>query len=223
MYVGWNMKTYLITVAPDTSVLKARELMDAHKISHIPVTDGKARLLGIVTDRDLKEAWASPATTLSVYELTYVLQKLTVENVMTKDVLTASPDMTIERAALMIHDHKIGALPVVKDDKLVGIITANDLMEVLLVALGMSEDSARLSILARNRIGVLADVGRIMQQADINIRSVVTAPLRGSDDVWQLILRVNTAAHPKAVKTLEAAGFKVITDYVEDLTPYLPA
>lgn len=223
MYVGWSMKTYLITASPSTSVLKARELMDNHKISHLPVTDGRARLLGIVTDRDLKQAWASPASTLSVYELTYVLQKLTVESIMTRDVLTATPDMTIERAARMIHDNKIGALPVVKDDKLVGIITSTDLMEVLLVALGMSDDSARVSILVRNRIGVLADVGRIMQQAGVNIRSVVTAPLQGVDDVWQMILRVNAAAQTKAVELLRDAGFKVITEYVEDLAPFLPS
>jgi acetoin utilization protein AcuB len=222
MYVGWSMKTYLITVSPDTSVLKARELMDSHKISHLPVSDGRARLLGIVTDRDLKAAWASPASTLSVYELTYVLQKLTVESIMTRKLVTATPDMTIERAALLIHDHKIGALPVVKDDKLVGIITATDLMEVLLTALGMSDDSARLSILARNRIGVLAEVGKIMQQAEINIRSVVTAPLHGVVDVWQLILRVNATTQGNAVRALQDAGFKVITEYVEDLTPYLP-
>jgi acetoin utilization protein AcuB len=222
MYVGWSMKTYLITASPSTSVLKARELMDNHKISHLPVTDGRARLLGIVTDRDLKQAWASPATTLSVYELTYVLQKLTVESIMSRDVLTATPDMTIERAARMIHDNKIGALPVVKDDKLVGIITSTDLMEVLLVALGMSDDSARVSILARNRIGVLADVGRILQQAEVNIRSVVTAPLQGVDDVWQMILRVNATAQTKAVQVLRDAGFKVTTEYVEDLTPFLP-
>jgi acetoin utilization protein AcuB len=222
MYVGWSMKTYLITVSPDTSVLKARELMDGHKISHLPVTDGRARLLGIVTDRDLKQAWASPASTLSVYELTYVLQKLTVESIMTREVLTATPDMTIERAALLIHDHRIGALPVVKEDRLVGIITCTDLMEVLLTALGMSDDSARLSILARNRIGVLADVGRIMQQADINIRSVVTTPLQGAEEVWQLIMRVNATVQGSAVQALENAGFKVITEYVEDLTPYLP-
>lgn len=222
MYVGWSMKTYLITASPSTSVLKARELMDNRKISHLPVTDGRARLLGIVTDRDLKQAWASPASTLSVYELTYVLQKLTVESIMTRDVLTATPDMTIERAARMIHDNKIGALPVVKDDKLVGIITSTDLMEVLLAALGVSDDSARVSILVRNRIGVLADVGRIMQQAEVNIRSVVTAPLQGVDDVWQMILRVNAAAQTKAVELLRDAGFKVITEYVEDLTPFLP-
>jgi len=222
MYVGWSMKTYLITVSPDTSVLKARELMDQHKISHLPVTDGRAHLLGIVTDRDLKQAWASPASTLSVYELTYVLQKLTVETIMTRDLVTATPDMTIERAARLIHDHKIGALPVVKDEKLVGIITSTDLMEVRLMALGMSDDSSRLSILARNRIGVLAEVGRVMQQAEINLRSVVTAPLQGTDDVWQMILRVNAAVQAKAVQVLRDAGFKVISEYVEDLTPFLP-
>jgi acetoin utilization protein AcuB len=217
MYVGWSMKTYLITVSPDTSVLKARELMDQHKISHLPVTDGRARLQGIVTDRDLKQAWASPASTLSVYELTYVLQKLTVESIMTRNLVTATPDMTIERAARLIHDHKIGALPVVKDERLVGIITSTDLMEVLLMALGMSDDSSRLSILARNRIGVLAEVGRVMQQAEINLRSVVTAPLQGTDDVWQMILRVNAAVQAKAVQVLRDAGFKVISEYVEDL------
>jgi acetoin utilization protein AcuB len=145
-----------------------------------------------------------------------------VESIMTREVLTATPDMTIERAALLIHYHRIGALPVVKEDRLVGIITCTDLMEVLLTALGMSDDSARLSILARNRIGVLADVGRIMQQADINIRSVVTTPLQGAEEVWQLIMRVNATVQGSAVQALENAGFKVITEYVEDLTPYLP-
>ena len=222
MYVGWNMKTYLITASPDTSVLKAREMMDTHKISHLPVTDGKAHLLGIVTDRDLKQAWASPASTLSIYELTYILQKLTVEAIMTTEVITATPDLTIERAALIIHDHKIGALPVVEGKRLVGIITCTDLMEVLLMALGMGEESGRLSVLARNRIGVLAEIGRIMQQAAINILSIVTTPLRGYEDVWQLIMRVNLAVQPEAVRVLEQAGFKVITHYVENVTPYLP-
>ena len=222
MYVGWNMKTYLITASPATSVLKAREMMDTHKISHLPVTDGKAHLLGIVTDRDLKQAWASPASTLSIYELTYILQKLTVEAIMTTDVITATPDLTIERAALIIHDHKIGALPVVEGKRLVGIITCTDLMEVLLMALGMGEESGRLSVLARNRIGVLAEIGRIMQQAAINILSIVTTPLRGYEDVWQLIMRVNLAVQPEAVRVLEQAGFKVITHYVENVTPYLP-
>lgn len=222
MYVGWQMKSNIVSITPDTPMLKAREIMDTQRISHLPVTDGKARLLGIVTDRDLREAWASPASTLSVYELTYVLQKLTVNSIMTKNVITATPDMTIERAARIIHDNKIGALPVVQNEKLVGIITSTDLMEVLLLALGMSDDSGRLSILVRDRVGVIAEVGRIMQEAEVNIRSIMTFPLAGHEGVWQLIMRVNLAVHARAVKALEDAGYRVIVQYTEDLGPYLP-
>ena len=221
MYVGWYMKTNLLTISPETSIFKAREMMDSHKISHLPVTDGKAHLLGLVTDRDLKEIWASPATTLSVHELTYALQKLTVGNIMTKTVITATPDMNIERAALMVHDNKIGALPVLKDDKLVGIITITDLMEVLLTALGI-EDSKRISLLAVDRIGIVAEVGKLMAQAGINIASVMAMPLRGHTEIWQMIMRVKADVFDRAVQILRDADFKVITSYVDDLEPYLP-
>ncbi len=222
MYVGWSMKTSLVTITPDTSIFRARELMDQHKISHLPVTDGKAQLLGIVTDRDLKEAWASPATTLSVHELTYVLQKLTVAHIMTKGVTSATPNMTIERAARIMHDGKIGALPVLRNDKLVGIITTTDLMEVLLMALGMSDDTKRLSVLVTDRTGVLVKIGKAMQAASVNILSTLTVPLRGHRDVWQVIVRFNLADYKTAVHALEESGLKVLTEYVEDLTPYLP-
>jgi acetoin utilization protein AcuB len=222
MYVGWNMKTDLVIVSPETSIFKARELMDARKISQLPVTDGHAHLLGIVTDRDLKQAWASPATTLSVHELTYVLQKLTVANIMTRKVITAAPDMTIEHAARLIHDNKISALPVLKDDKLIGIITITDLLEVLVTALGLGKDTSRLSLLVRDRIGVLAEVAGAMQRLEINIRSVMIVPLPNYPDIWQLILRVRAEVASKAASALKEAGFKVVTEYVEDLTPYLP-
>jgi len=222
MYVGWYMKTKLLTITPETSVFKAREMMDNHRISHLPVTDGKAHLVGLVTDRDLRQVWASPATTLSVHELTYVLQKLTVANVMTRNVVTATPDMHIERAALIIHDKKFGALPVVKDDRLVGIITVTDLMQVVLTALGLSDNTKRLSLLAVDRIGLLAEVCSYMAQAGINISSVLFVPLVTHPDVWQVILRVNTDVYDKAVSILTEAGYKVITQYVEDLTAYLP-
>lgn len=222
MYVGWHMNRNLTTITPETSVLKARELIEQKHISHLPVTDGKARLLGIVTDRDLKESWASPASTLSVYELTYVLQKLTVQSIMTKDVITAAPDLTVERAARILRDNKIGALPVLERDKLVGIITTTDLMDVLLTALGMSDDSGRLTIIVKDRIGVLADVGSVMRQVGINIRSAVTFPPKSRPDLWQLILRVSLGSHAKAVAALEQAGYRVITEYVDDFSQYLP-
>jgi acetoin utilization protein AcuB len=222
MYVGWNMKVNLVTISPDTSIFRARELMDHNRISHLPVTDGKAQLLGIVTDRDLKEAWASPATTLSVHELTYALQKLTVGNIMTRKVIAATPNMTIERAARIMQENKIGALPVLKNDKLVGIITITDLMEVLLMALGLSDDTKRLSLLVADRAEALARVGKAMQNAGVDILSTMTVPLRGHHDIWQVIVRVNLANYKTAVHALETNGFKVLTDYVEDVAPYLP-
>ena len=223
MYVGWHMKTNLVTVSPEASILKAREMMDSHKISHLPVTDGKAHLLGLITDRDLKKAWASSATTLSIYELTYVLQKVKVETIMTQEVTAATPDMTIEQAASLLRDKKIGSLPVVQDGKLVGILTTADLMEVLLNAMGATgQDSKRLSLLVKDRIGTLADLGEHMRRADINIRSIIIVPLRGHKEVWQLILRVNVEAAAQAAQVLQEAGYRVLTQYVEDPTPYLP-
>ncbi|SFM93492.1 CBS and ACT domain-containing protein [Thermodesulforhabdus norvegica] len=223
MFVGWHMTTKLITITPDTPMLKAREIMDEHRISHLPVTDNKGRLLGLVTDRDLREAWASPASTLSVYELTYILQKVTVEGIMKKNLITATPDMTIERAALIMHDQKIGCLPVLSsDNRLIGIITTADLMAVLLKAMGMSDDSGRLTVLVRDRVGVLSRVTSILAEKNINIRSVMVHPLPGYEGVWQLLLRFRQGVLEEAARVLEEAGFKVLKEYQEDLTPYLP-
>ena len=222
MYVGWNMKTHLVTVTPETTVFKARELMDGHRISHLPVTDGAGHLVGIVTDRDLKEAWASPATTLSVHELAYILQKMTVANVMTQEVLTATPDMTIERAANLMIENKIGALPVVRAGRLLGIMTVIDLMELLLIALGLGDDSKRFSLLIADRDAVSARVASLLNEAGIGIHSVIVAPLRGHDGVWQLILRVGIDDYSRAVELLSGESYSLVTEYVEDLTPYLP-
>ena len=223
MFVGWHMKRDVLTITPETSVLKARELMDTHRISHLPVVDERFRLVGIVTDRDLKESWASPASTLSVYELTYALLKLTVESIMTRQVVTAESDMPIERAARIMRDRKIGALPVVEGGKVVGIITSNDLLEVLLIAIGMAEEAARLSVFVRDRMGVLAEMTRSLQQAGVNVRSMFTVPVKEHDEVWQIIVRVRKEAGEAAKAALEAAGFKVLSGYARDPAPWLPA
>ena len=141
---------------------------------------------------------------------------------MTKEVVAATPDMTIERAAVIMMERKIGGLPVVKDDKLVGIITITDLMEVLLMAMGVGEGSRRLALLVRDRIGVLAEVGKLLQAQGINIRSVMSKPLPSYKDIWQLLVRIDEADFGNAVKALKDADFQVIVEYVEDLAPYLP-
>ncbi len=223
MHVGRKMTTDLITVTPDTPLVNARDLLRERNIKQLPVVDDQGNLVGILTDRDIKQAWASPATTLSIYELTYVLQKLTVESVMVKDLITITPDATIERAAKILHDRKIGSLPVVEDDKLVGIITSTDLMEVLLDGLGIREESGRLEVLVKDRIGVLAGVCNILREANISIVSMVTLPLHMYPGIFELVIRVNSTDRETAVERLSQAGYRVITEYKKDLGPFLPA
>jgi len=115
------------TAGPKTSVSEARELMRRKVIRHLLVTEGE-RLAGIVTDRDIRLNLPSPATSLSVWEINYLLTKLTVGDVMTKAVITVEPERPIEEAARLMLEHRIGALPVVGDGLLVGILTETDLL-----------------------------------------------------------------------------------------------
>ncbi len=117
----------LTTVPPATSVSEAREMMQRKRIRHLLVTEGQ-RLLGIITDRDIRLNLPSPATSLSVWEINYLLSKLTVGEVMTKGVITVEPDRPIQDAARLILDHRIGALPVVDAGRLVGILTETDVL-----------------------------------------------------------------------------------------------
>jgi len=223
MYVGRVMHTELVTVTPDTSLMKARDIITERKIAHLLVVDKKDKLVGIISDRDLKQSWASPATTLSIHELNYLLRQLTVEMIMVKKLITVSPDTTIERAAFIMHENRISSLPVMEKGKLVGIITTTNVMEVLLQAIGIDEDSARFRVLVEDRIGMLAEVARILKEQHVNIRSLVTWPEKKYPGVYQLVMRVAEADGEKAMSALREAGFKVLDKYVKDLEPYLPS
>ena len=127
------MTTNPITVGPETPVLDARQLMIDKRFRHVLITDGP-KLLGIVTDRDIRLNLPSPATSLSVWEINYLLARLTVASVMTKSLVTVSPRQDTREAALLMLDHKIGALPVVDGGLLVGIITETDLLRAYVKA-----------------------------------------------------------------------------------------
>ena len=118
----------LITVRRDTPVLQARDLMAREKIRHLLVTDAGGALTGIVTDRDIRLNLPSRATTLSVWELNHLLTKLTVGQVMTRSVITVGPDRSARDAGQVMLDRKIGALPVLEDGHLIGIITETDIV-----------------------------------------------------------------------------------------------
>jgi acetoin utilization protein AcuB len=221
MYVGRIMHTHLVTVPPDTTILKAKEIIAEKKIHHLLVVNSNQDLLGIISDRDIKQSWASPATTLSIHELNYLLSQLTVEMIMVKKIITISPNTTIERAAHIMQQNRISSLPVIEGGKLVGIITTNDVMEVLLRAIGLDDGSARFIVLVEDRIGIVAEVSKLLKEQQISIRSLVTWPDKEYPGIYQLVMRVSAKDEEKAVSVLREGGFKVLTEYVQDLTPYL--
>lgn len=127
MLVKDFMNSSPISVAPSTPISEAKNLMNQRRIRHLLVLDDR-RLAGIVTDRDIRLNLPSPATSLSVWEVNYLLARLTVGEVMTKRVITVGPDQAMTDAARLLLEHKIGALPVVDRGALVGILTETDIL-----------------------------------------------------------------------------------------------
>jgi acetoin utilization protein AcuB len=222
MYVGNVMRTELVTVPPETTLLSAQTILEKNEINHLLVVDSAGELLGIVSDRDLKKSWASSATTLSKNELMYLLDQVTVFSIMAKKTIAISPGTTIERAALIMNQRRINALPVIDENELVGIITSSDVITILLEAIGIEKDSARLTVLVKDRIGVISDISQSLRDQGINIRSLFTWPEKDHPGVYYLVVRVPADDGEKAAASLEANGFKVLAHYVKDLEPFLP-
>jgi acetoin utilization protein AcuB len=128
------MTRRLVTVPPETTVLDAQVRLTREGIRHLLVTDEGGELLGIVTDRDIRLNLPSPATSLSVWEMKDLLSRLTVGEIMTKAVVTVGPRREVSEAAVLMLEHKIGALPVLEDGRLAGIVTETDLLRALAAA-----------------------------------------------------------------------------------------
>jgi acetoin utilization protein AcuB len=159
-------------------------------IRHLPVMEGD-RLMGIVTDRDLKEFSPSKATTLDVYELRYVLSKAPLASAMHKDPLWLRPEDTIEKAALLMHDNKIGCLPVEDDSgKLVGILTRDDVFEALVVVTGSRSGTTRFQMTIADAPGSLKDVADRVRTHGLKVRSLLTSTADVQDGQRELIVRV---------------------------------
>jgi len=222
MYIGRIMHTDLITVSPDTSLVDAKQLIEEKQINHLLVVDDKKKLVGLVSDRDLKQYWASPATSLSTHELNYLLQKVVVSMIMVKTVVTVPTSTTVERAALVLQQHNISSLPVMENDQLAGIITATDVIDVLLQAIGISDNSVRLGVFVKDSIGKLAEVSETLRDSGVNILSLICWPEKDYDDVTQLVIRIGSVDEQKAMTALKDQGFKVINKYEKDISSYLP-
>ncbi|MBO5123829.1 MAG: CBS domain-containing protein [Spirochaetaceae bacterium] len=163
-----------IFVSPDMSVNDARALMTREKIGKLPVLDKNNRLVGIVTKKDLVKAGPSAATSLDMYEISYLLSKLKVETVMERNVLTVQQTEVVEEAARIMADSQVGCLPVMKGELLVGIITETDLFRTFVDMFGARHDGIRATFQVEEKPGMIAQVSKAIADANGNIVSLVT-------------------------------------------------
>ncbi|MFZ5880797.1 MAG: CBS and ACT domain-containing protein [Chloroflexota bacterium] len=170
MLVGERMSQPVITITPDTPIHDALALFKKEHIRRAPVMkDG--RMIGIVSERDLLNASPSPVSTLSVWEMNYLLSKVTVGNVMTKEVLTVARDTPIEEAARIMADNKLGGLPVVDGERVVGMITETNLFKIFLELMGAREQGVRATVQVEDKPGQLMKLTQAITDAGGNFIS----------------------------------------------------
>lgn len=197
-----------ITVDSETLVLDAQKLMKENNIRRLPVVD-KGKLVGIITKHDLLEAAPSPATSLSVHELNYLLSKMKVKEIMKKNPVTLTPDTPFEEALRIGQEKKIGSFPVVDKGKLVGITTESDIVRVLSRALGTREEGSRITIEGLGgKLGDLKRIISIVDQHQTIILSMMTFPRPEKND-WMIVLRLKTNEPDPIVRDFKKAGFNV--------------
>jgi len=208
MFVAKRMTPNPITITPKSTVADAFEKMRAHKFRRLPVVDDKGHLLGIVTDRDLREVSPSPATTLSIFELNYLLAKMQVKDIMKTDVITICDDATIEEAALLMYNHKIGGLVVVDtENKVVGIITETDIFKCFVDVMGLAAGKKRLTLIVSDNVGILHDITAVFKKHGVSIGSLASYPL--GDSRKELVIRADVGDEKALCDDLSAAGYPV--------------
>lgn len=213
MLVRERMTPNPITITKQTTIANALQIMREHKVRRLPVMDGN-KLVGIVTDRDLSEVSPSPATTLSIFELNYLLAKSTIADIVAKNskLITIGPDSFIEEAALMMRNNKIGAMPVVEKEQLIGIITETNIFDAFVDTMGLRQTGYRITItLGQDRAGVLAELTKLIAANDGNITHIVT--YYGSSNEAIIVIRLNKGDIKKIMRAISDLGYSA--NYIE--------
>ena len=200
----WNV----VTVSSDTPIMEARKIMEAHKILRMPVVD-KGKLVGMVSRERIVRAGPSPATSLSVWEINYLLAKMTVKEIMSKEVVTIAPETTVETAVALAQAKNVGALPVVDGHKLVGIVTTNDFFyKILNPMLGVGRPGTRVVVQKAANPKGLQDVGEAMKkQASKLVALHQGAPIENQDE--HLLVQLDTNDVSTFTKELTTKGYKI--------------
>lgn len=205
MLVKEWMSKKVITIDASETLSEAINTLKRNKIRRLPVLEN-GKLVGIASDRDLKEAAPSRATSLDIWELHYLMSRIKVKDVMTRGPITINQDATIEKAAIIMKDNVIGGLPVVGDQgSLVGIITEQDIFEALIHITGVRHCANRVSVVIADEPGTVKDVCDILRKYDAKCVSILTTNDGIPQGSRKVIIRFQAkpADIPKAVKDLE--------------------
>jgi acetoin utilization protein AcuB len=184
MLVGERMSKPVITVRPDTSMPEALDMMRKEHIRRLPVVNQRGELVGIITETDLLKASPSEATSLSIYEVTYLLGKLTVDRIMTKKVITTTEDTPVEEAALVMTVNNFSGLPVMRGKEMVGIITESNLFRIFLELLGARRAGIRVTVSLPDKPGELANLTSAIHAAGGNIIALGTSMGETPAEAW---------------------------------------
>jgi acetoin utilization protein AcuB len=199
-----------VTISPDMPFADALKLMRDRQFRRLPVVDKKGKLIGIVSERDLLHAAPSEATSLSVWEVHCLLSKLSIKEIMTKEVITATPDMPVEDAARLMVTHKIGGLPVVDvKGEVSGVVTETDIFKAFVDMLGGGQSGLRLTLQVPEKKGVLAALASTIAELGGGIESVGTFDT-GIAGERGLVIKVRDVSIDQLMEPLEVLGDHVL-------------
>jgi len=205
------MKKDVITLSPDDSIRTAIHLMREKKIRHLPLLDYEKKLVGLVTDRDIKSA--TPVFTDS--EKINEQLEMPLSTIMMTNIITGNPLDFVEEVAVIFYDQKIGCLPILNNGELVGIITSTDLLHTLVELTGANKPGSHIEIKVKNLPGVLHEVTGIFQKFNVNVHSVLVYPDQDNENNKILVFRVATINPLLLIENLKKEGLQV-------MWPYLP-
>ena len=205
MFVAKRMTPNPKVIESTATIADASEMMRKYKIRRLPVVDD-GRLVGIVTDRDLRSVSPSPATTLSIFELNYLLGKMQVKDILHKDVVTINVGATIEEAALTMSNHHIAGLVVVDAiGAVVGIITETDIFNSFVEIMGLKEGKTRFTFSVSDQVGVLHEITGVFKDLNINISRL--ASYTTDEGPGELVIRFNAQDTGELIQKLTAIGY----------------
>jgi acetoin utilization protein AcuB len=209
MYVKNKMIKDIVTVFPEASVSLAFQIMHERNVSQLPVVK-EGKLVGLVTEALLSEFTPSKATTLSMYELNYILGKTTVETIMSKDVITCDENMLIENVAIIMNETDVNMIPIVDAAKnLLGIISRSDIIESFIEIIGARDKGTRLTVISPDEAGRLAGIAQIIKKSGVSITHLSNFN-NPATNLVEVIIRLDTLDVTNIVSDLVANGFDIL-------------